>query len=75
MDYVFERGRVQKQLPGWIPPSPLTPPPPSKGESTVHSGDGEALGVVFGQGIVYALCFLTMFLLSVRPRAGFRLGF
>lgn len=41
------------------PPHILTP----KGESRVHKGEGEALGVVFGQGIVYVFCFFN----SVSP--------
>lgn len=72
MHYVLECGRIQKQLPGRNPPSSrvLTP----KGESRSHDGEVEALGVVYGQGIMFVVCFLKMFLLSVRPRADFQLG-
>lgn len=61
-----------KATPRPEPPSPhvLTP----KGESRIHDGEVEALGVVYGLGIMFVVCFLTMFLLSVRPRADFQLG-
>lgn len=45
IDYVFERGRVQKQLPGWIPPSPLNPPPPPKVSQQSTVGMVKLLGL------------------------------
>lgn len=73
MDYVFERGRVQKQLPGRIP-SPLTVSPPKVSQESTM-GKVKLLGLFLDRELCMSFIFLTMFLLAVGPRADFQVGF